>query len=204
MSAGPDDGLVATTKWNRDYRATNEGARTGRGLWAPRRRPGEISPSGFPLSEFLHALFRVSLFFHLSARAFRPDWCSTPRSDSSMIAETTENLTLPRAHVPHDSPRFSGLALRHPLWSAKWIFPYLTGCFTAPLNRMQYAIFAHLLDHSLTSCVSIRYAAFLVRGIRGKSLVALRAVIFCLRFQLTCALINCYINDYSTVNDILQ
>jgi hypothetical protein len=195
---------VKTAKWNRDYHAPFGETRQNHGLGAPLRLSGEVPPSGCSLCEVFKASFRGSLFFHLSARAFRSGRCSNLRSHSSMTAETTENLTLSRAYARHDSPWPFGFALRHPLGIERLTFACRAGCSPVAGHRMQYAMCVQFLDHSLTNCVLIRCTALPPRGMRKPKNWNARNVKFILRTKYACVLINCYNKNYTTVNEYLQ
>ena len=195
---------MKTAKWNGDYHAPLSGTRQNHGLGTPLRLPGEVPPSGCSLYEVSKAFFRGSLFFHLSARAFRSGRCSNLRSHSSMTAETTENLTLSRAYARHDSPWSFGFALRHPLGIERLTFACRAGCSSVTGHRMQYAMCAQFLDHSLTNCVLIRCTALPPRGMRKSKDGNVRIVKLFLRAKCAYALINCYNKNYTTVNECLQ
>jgi len=195
---------VTTFEWNRDYPAPHTGTQQNRGLGAPVHLAGEVPPSGNSPCETFDALFRVSLFFHPSARAFRPNRYSNLRSHSSVIAETTENLTLSRAHARYDSPCSFGFALSYPLGLEMLGVACLTGCSPVLAYRMQYAMRGPFLDHSLTNCFLIRCATFSLRVRRRMQNRGPRIVKLFLQSRCMCALINCYNKDYTAVNNYLQ
>ena len=89
---------------SRDYHALHGETIDSPGPDTPRRSPGEALPPGDFPCRIVEAIYPVSLSVHLSARPFGPGRCSHLRPPCGMTAESTENLTLSRAHTSNDSP----------------------------------------------------------------------------------------------------
>jgi len=182
------------------YRATIQ----DRGSGIPLHLPVEAPPSRGTLCRMRETYFRVTLSYHLSAQTSGPGRYTYLRSCFGMGAEATENLTLSRAHVCCDSSRSSTHNPSHPEGSEWLVFVCLAGCSLVSAYRMQYAMCALFLDHSLTNCVLIRCTVLPPRGMRKPKDGNLEIVKLILRTKYVCVLINCYNKNYTTVNEYLQ